>query len=356
MKNKFYLAIITVILLSISACSNVRISNEAYENKAVTINESFSIHTDNGEVTYVVKSVSNYRMVGNEIGKYDIAKGVFLALNISIENKTDNEYDFIDNDDILVFLTDKSKLEDSEGVFAVNHLYYLYKNNNESCIKKGNNKVIQWFSDVPIDSKDLFFVLIDKINMVEYRVSLGDAYKNYAIKTACLTSEQLFSNGEFKVGTDFKSGEYMLLWNNPNDKEASYSIKSSNGKSDGAVIFNMDYGGYNVLTLRDGEYITLKGDCGIVKYGHLKSPNPIDGFFYSGYYRVGIDIPEGEYRIEPEYDDESVAIVFSNKSLLSIVKTVEVLSQKYIKVFDGQIIFLDGCKLFVKPQKSKIDK
>jgi len=74
---------------------------------------------------------------------------------------------------------------------------------------------------------------------------------------------------------------------------AGVPVKKIRGVKGTAILCEREY----LAKLKDGDYITLKEGCSIIKYEPPEPPLPLNGYFYTGWYRVGIDIPEGKIAI-----------------------------------------------------------
>ena len=152
-------------------------------------------------------------------------------------------------------------------------------------------------------------------------------------------------SGTYKVGTDLDAGEYLVIASGmgyiENSKDSTGSLES--------IIFNENLtdGYHSFVTLNDGEYFKLQG---AEMYPIDKAPSvvPEDGLYENGMYRVGKDIPAGEYKVVL---DSAIGMGYlevnssSRHSLDTIVTNENVQADMYITVKDGQYLTLQDLKI-----------
>jgi len=152
--------------------------------------------------------------------------------------------------------------------------------------------------------------------------------------------------GTYKIGTDLPAGEYLVFATGA----MGYieSAKDSTGQLE-SIIFNdnLSKGAHSYVTLNDGEYFKLNGG---EMYPVDKAPSvkPEDGVYTNGMYKVGQDIPAGEYKVILEAASGMGYLeVASNSShqIESIVTNENVTADMYITITDGQYIKLNGVKI-----------
>ncbi len=161
-------------------------------------------------------------------------------------------------------------------------------------------------------------------------------------------NEGKIKSGTYKVGTDISAGEYIVFANGYTYIESS---KDSSGKLEG-IIFNdnLSKDSHSYVTLHDGEYFKFQdGDM----YSIEQAPSivPIDGIYKDGMYKVGKDIPAGEYKIIYNADTGLGYYEVSKSSshqLEDIVTNENVEADTYITVSDGQYIKLQGVTIEAK--------
>lgn len=164
------------------------------------------------------------------------------------------------------------------------------------------------------------------------------------------TSESSISwknSGTYKVGVDIAAGEYYV-------KCTSHScyvqLSSDSSGSFDSIIANDNISTHTYITVRDGEYLTVTGGKFALS-NQIDAATPAsDGTYSEGMYKVGKDIPAGEYKI--------VAINYcyievssnSNHTFHSILTNdnIEVGTSTYITVTDGQYLTVTGGKIHVQ--------
>ena len=156
-----------------------------------------------------------------------------------------------------------------------------------------------------------------------------------------------YSSGMYKVGTEIPAGEYILI---PTGSDSAYfEISSSSDGKFESIIANDYFSGRTIVTVSNGQYFNV---AKAKIYGIDKAP-AIDksaGYLLDGMYRIGIDIPAGEYTIEPTETYGGYYEIASDSSHLldSILGNGSVDNKQYLTVSNGQYLTLSGVKLILK--------
>ncbi|WP_449621141.1 hypothetical protein [Robertmurraya sp. Marseille-Q9965] len=151
--------------------------------------------------------------------------------------------------------------------------------------------------------------------------------------------------GTYKIGTDLPAGEYLVFADSTAYIE---SASDSKGELD-SILFNdnLPNDAHSYVTLNEGEYFKLQG-------GHMypvdSAPSvlPDDGLYENGMFKVGQDLPAGEYKV---ILDSAVGMGYlevskdSRHQIDSIVTNENVQADMYITVSDGQYIKLQDVKI-----------
>ncbi|WP_338447858.1 hypothetical protein R4Z09_16580 [Niallia oryzisoli] len=153
------------------------------------------------------------------------------------------------------------------------------------------------------------------------------------------------TKGTYKVGTEIPAGEYLVF-----SKGFAYieSASDSTGQLE-SIIFNenLSNGAHAYVTIHDGEYFKLQ-DAEMYPVATAPSVKPEDGVYENGMYKVGQDIPAGEYKVVL---DSSIGMGYlevssdSSHQLTSIVTNENVQADMYITVTDGQYLTLQDVKI-----------
>lgn len=160
------------------------------------------------------------------------------------------------------------------------------------------------------------------------------------------TNENLIKPGTYKVGEDIPGGEYLVFANGmayiENASDSSGNLES--------IIFNdnLTKGAHSYVTLNEGEYFKLQG-AEAYPVDSAPSVIPEDGIYKDGMYKVGKDIPAGEYKVI--LTDTAMGMGYlevssdSSHQLDKIVTNENVQADTYITVKDGQYLKLQGLEI-----------
>ena len=155
-------------------------------------------------------------------------------------------------------------------------------------------------------------------------------------------------SGTYKVGTDIPAGEYVVF-------AKGYTYIESSKDSSGAlesIIFNdnLSANSNSYVTLNEGEYFKFQ-DAEMYPVDKAPSVTPEDGVYKDGMYKVGQDIPAGEYKIALGKDSELGYYEVSKSSshqLDDIITNENVQADTYLTVSDGQYVKLQGVTINTK--------
>lgn len=153
-------------------------------------------------------------------------------------------------------------------------------------------------------------------------------------------------SGTYKVGTDIPAGEYLVV-------ATGYNCyvevnKDSTGTFD-SIVANDNTSTRVYVSLLDGQY--FKVSDGKFALSEKVAPfEPTDGVYDQGVYKVGKDIPAGEYKITA--NDSNCYIEVSsncNGSFDSIITNdnISIGESTYITVSDGQFIKIQGGQIIL---------
>lgn len=186
-----------------------------------------------------------------------------------------------------------------------------------------------------MNCKNLFkiLVLLVILAVTAGSVSAGFLYGNQDLGDALLTS------GEYKVGEDLPAGEYFVKCHGYN----LYFEVSSDGSGDpDSVIYNFNTGKGFYVTLEDGEYIKIDGGD-LYELNKTPKNGPVNGTYGDGMYKVGVDIPAGQYDMESSSNLGYFEITNSSRHIDSDIITNGTFTNetnKTITLEDGQYLRL----------------
>ena len=116
-----------------------------------------------------------------------------------------------------------------------------------------------------------------------------------------------YSAGNYRVGSDIPAGKYVVI---PKYKNGSIYFSVSSDPMHNNILFNEFIDGKAFLEVRNGEYLKIEDAYMIPADGYISYPE--NNTYTDGYYRVGIDIPEGIYNV---YDGDGGAAYWAIQDL-----------------------------------------
>ena len=155
----------------------------------------------------------------------------------------------------------------------------------------------------------------------------------------------LKESGEYKVGTDIPAGEYYIKCDGSN---LYVEIASDSSGSIESIVGNLNTVGGVYVTVHDGEYLKVEGGK-IYELSNKPEVEEDNGYLPEGQYKVGTDIPAGEYTLEATSDYGYVEVTSDSRHdiLNSIVTNDNFENNKIITVSEGQYIMFNDAKLKV---------
>lgn len=156
------------------------------------------------------------------------------------------------------------------------------------------------------------------------------------------------TGGTYQVGTDIDPGEYLVFSNGITLLE---NTKDQSGNPD-SIVFNVALDGrsHTYVTLREGEYFTLKGG---EMYPAASAPSikPENGIYKDGQYKVGTDLPAGSYTLL--VDDQSDIGFYeisknSRQDMMDLLVSDVVEGETSINITNGQYLTIRNAYLEVQ--------
>lgn len=141
-----------------------------------------------------------------------------------------------------------------------------------------------------------------------------------------------YSEGMYKVGSTIPAGEYVIYASN--EWGGYFEVCEDSTGLLSSIIFNDNFDYNSIITVKNGEYLKLER-CYAVPASSVKISSSKDGMF-----RVGIDIPAGEYLLLPtsEFGGYYEVTTDSRHSLASIVSNDNFNGPEYVTVSNGQYL------------------
>ena len=151
-----------------------------------------------------------------------------------------------------------------------------------------------------------------------------------------------YSEGMYKVGTDIAEGEYFIYCTN--SVSCYFEVASDSSGKLTSIIANDNIDTFAFVAVKTGQYLKVNGGS-FVKAADASVPSSdTNGNYGPGMYRVGVDIPAGEYKVTCTGDLWCYIEVSSDSSgtLSSIVSNDNIETFAYISVEEGQYLTVNN--------------
>lgn len=161
-----------------------------------------------------------------------------------------------------------------------------------------------------------------------------------AIAMGLVSAEKaLLEEGNYKVGKDLPAGEYYVKCDSYN----LYLAVSSDSSGDlDSVIYNLNTHGGVYITVEDGEYLEIQGGK-LYKLDDSPDRGAEDGKYKEGMYKVGDDIPAGEYTVKSTEKQGYIEVSSNSRHKVEdIVANDNFKTDKKVKLSNGQYITLSN--------------
>ncbi|MBR3112572.1 MAG: hypothetical protein IKH29_02520 [Methanobrevibacter sp.] len=151
--------------------------------------------------------------------------------------------------------------------------------------------------------------------------------------------DALKGSGEYKVGDDIPAGEYYVKCDGYN----LYVEVASDSSGDlDSIIYNLNTEGGTYITVNDGEYLKIQGG-NLYELDKAPDRGAEDGYYKDGMYKVGEDIPAGEYQVESTEDLAYIEVSGDSRHQIDgIITNDNFEGNKYITIEDGQYLTLSN--------------
>ncbi len=163
-----------------------------------------------------------------------------------------------------------------------------------------------------------------------------DEFKDYYEENMDTSlSENSYSDGKYKIGTDIPAGEYVIFAND--ETEAYFCLSSDANGND--IIANDNFQYNSIMKLKKGEYLELS-DCYAVPIKEAKIDKKKAGML-----KVGKHIKAGEYKLECTSENGAYYCIYNDSRQQDIDANDNFDGQTYVNVRKGQYLQLSGCKI-----------
>ncbi len=146
----------------------------------------------------------------------------------------------------------------------------------------------------------------------------------------------LYYSGQYKVGADIPSGEYIVL---STSGAGYFAVTSDANGSD--IIFNDNFKVNSIITVYDDEYVELSRAFAVSSeefYSRYTIKSDSSGVML----KVGTDIEAGEYKLASE-SDSGYYCIYSDSRHDDIVSNNNFSGNNYVAVSDGEYLLLSRC-------------
>jgi hypothetical protein len=156
------------------------------------------------------------------------------------------------------------------------------------------------------------------------------------------SSAQYIRAGMYKIGSELPAGEYII---EATGAAAYYQVSSdSSGEFDSIIVNdNLDRGAFGYIIVQDGDYIKVDRGRMIAASELILQPKLDD--IPPSTYKIGKDIPAGEYKLTPAGEMAYWERSRNPRSSIDGIIANDVLSESaYVTVRDGEYFKITGAR------------
>ena len=164
-----------------------------------------------------------------------------------------------------------------------------------------------------------------------------------------VAEEEIEKDDYKEVGTDIEAGEYLII---SDDSESYVEVAKDNTGASESIVYNahLEKDEHMYLTISNGQYLNIE-DAEIYSLADAPSIIPEDGVYQNGQFKVGTDIPAGEYTYIVDKNDSSAFIEVSTSSIYDVDNII--LSETptvngSVTLTDGQYLTLQNVHIEIK--------
>ena len=305
--------------------------------------------------------------------------------NASFTVPAEWEREFSDDDTIILYPSDEQaviiyRFADEAQYFSDNDYLesyaqgyddYQYISLEDTSISGTAGKLHSYYAyvgDVDCEVNSFYFTIGDDLMSVDYcrsilssydgiqpledvmatlRIAEGaDTVSSSSSNSGSAAVQDAYGEGMYKIGTDIPAGEYVLL--PASEYSAYYEVNSSSSGELDDIIDNDNFDGRRYLTVEDGPYLSIER-CMMVPLDKAPAVDTSSGVVPEGMYRVGVDIPAGEYRLHGTTDFDGYYEVRSSslatEGFDSIITNENFSGDVYVTVQEGQYLVVNRAEL-----------
>lgn len=163
---------------------------------------------------------------------------------------------------------------------------------------------------------------------------MGEFKSLYEQGGSTILSKNMVGPGQYKVGTDIKQGEYVLL----SENGMGYFALTTDGNGND-IITNDNFEYNSMIIVDEGEYLELSR-CKAIPLDEAKNL-PIDK---ANMFKVGVHLPAGEYKLQSD-TGMGYYCVYNDGRHDDIEANNNFEGQSYVSVKEGQYLLLSRCHI-----------
>ena len=163
-----------------------------------------------------------------------------------------------------------------------------------------------------------------------------------AATTEAEATAKYYQEGVYKVGKDLPAGEYLLISYDDRYVGGYMCVSSDSNQND--IIHNELFSTFHYITVENGQYLELTR-CGAVSVEEdslsFKSYDDLG----PGMYKVGVDIPAGEYKLTADKGAlAAYSCIYDNSTASRKIISNDIINNNaYVTVKQGQYLLLKSC-------------
>ncbi len=149
-----------------------------------------------------------------------------------------------------------------------------------------------------------------------------------------------YNEGQYKVGSDFIAGEYVLL--KTSGRSGCFIITTdANGRD---LVSHAIFDTNSIVTVYNGEYLELQ-NCMAIDADDFYSSYTINTKQDGIMLKVGYDIMPGEYKLIAASGKSACYSIYNDSRQIDFVDADIFKNSAWVKVRDGQYLVLTSCHI-----------